>query len=180
MECRGILDRPDVGYLSQLEALRYCEVGAYYKTPRNPVWVVVSTSHFTVLFSGLAALRESKYDAILERCCRDFKSAKRGEDNGFILSTKLGKGIGRPEPDGWRRGGKYQGEGAGGSAEGERHRNCSLGRLLEDGQPAAFKGDTEVCFGGVQGTATALAEVRDPDPLMITQFRYPPLIYIYI
>ncbi|BFY98994.1 hypothetical protein BsWGS_02034 [Bradybaena similaris] len=31
----------------------YCtQVGSYYKTPKNPIWVVCSESHFTVLFSA--------------------------------------------------------------------------------------------------------------------------------
>ena len=50
LSCHGIQARPAVGYLSALEALRYCEVGGYYKTPRFPIWVVGSTSHFSVLF----------------------------------------------------------------------------------------------------------------------------------
>lgn len=48
---RGILEQPEIGYLSQLEALRYFEVGLFYKNPRFPVWIVGSQSHFTVLFS---------------------------------------------------------------------------------------------------------------------------------
>lgn len=47
LTCRGIQQRPAVGYLSQLEALHYCEVGGYYKSPAFPIWVIGSTSHFS-------------------------------------------------------------------------------------------------------------------------------------
>jgi hypothetical protein len=43
--------RPPIGYLTQLEALRYLTVGSYYKIPELPIWVIGSQSHFTVLFS---------------------------------------------------------------------------------------------------------------------------------
>ena len=47
---RGIPARGNVGYLSHLEALRYCQVGRFYKFPKFPIWVVGSSSHFTLLF----------------------------------------------------------------------------------------------------------------------------------
>ncbi len=47
---RGVSRPPPVGYLTQLEAMRYTEVGSFFKNPTSPVWVVGSTSHFTVLF----------------------------------------------------------------------------------------------------------------------------------
>jgi hypothetical protein len=50
LTCRGIQSRSAIGYLSILESLRYCEVGGYYKSPTFPIWIVGSTSHFSVLF----------------------------------------------------------------------------------------------------------------------------------
>ena len=50
LTCHGIQARSAIGYLSMLESLRYCEVGGYYKNPLFPIWVVGSTSHFSVLF----------------------------------------------------------------------------------------------------------------------------------
>lgn len=91
MVCRGIQARPTIGYLTQLEALRYCEVGSYYKTPKVPIWVVGSTSHFTVVFGELSSLNESQSDQILEECRRAFKSMEGGEENGFIPASKLGE-----------------------------------------------------------------------------------------
>ena len=51
LKLRGVPARPPIGYLTHLEALRYVQVGTHYKTPLYPIWVVGSSSHFTVLFS---------------------------------------------------------------------------------------------------------------------------------
>ena len=83
LTCRGIQSRPVVGYLTQLEALRYCESGGYYKSPFYPIWVVGSTSHFTVLFGDASCLKECKSDELLEKCRRAFKAVDNDE-NGFI------------------------------------------------------------------------------------------------
>jgi len=48
---RNCVSRSSVGYLTHLEALRYCQVGNFLKVPAFPIWVLGSTSHFTVLFS---------------------------------------------------------------------------------------------------------------------------------
>jgi ubiquitin carboxyl-terminal hydrolase MINDY-3/4 len=89
MVCRGIQSRPAIGYLTQLEAMRYCEVGGYYKLPVFPIWVVGSTSHFTVLFGDPASLKESKSDMLLDECRRAFKAVEGGEENGFIQTDQL-------------------------------------------------------------------------------------------
>jgi ubiquitin carboxyl-terminal hydrolase MINDY-3/4 len=90
LTCRGIQSRPTIGYLSQLESLRYCEVGGYYKSPKFPIWVVGSTSHFTILFGDASCLKESESDLLLEKCRRAFKAVEGGEENGFISSKHLG------------------------------------------------------------------------------------------
>ena len=89
MICQGIQSQPNIGYLSQLESLRYCEVGGFYKSPKFPIWVVGSTSHFTVLFGLSSAIKESKSDMLLEQCRRAFKGVEGGEENGFITSPQL-------------------------------------------------------------------------------------------
>ncbi len=101
--CRGLQSRPAIGYLSILESLRYCEVGGYYKSPLFPIWIVGSTSHFTVLFgdevrhdrrgaspnSGAffslhyfslpkQCLVESNSDLLLEKCRRAFQKVEGG------------------------------------------------------------------------------------------------------
>lgn len=88
--CRGIQKRPVIGYLTQLESMRYLEVGGYYKTPRFPIWVVGSTSHFTVLFGDAACLKESASDVLLEKVRRAFKRMDGGEENGFLQTRQLG------------------------------------------------------------------------------------------
>ncbi|XP_035508564.1 probable ubiquitin carboxyl-terminal hydrolase MINDY-4 isoform X1 [Morone saxatilis] len=47
---KGIKGDCDVGLLSLFEHYNICKVGAYLKTPRYPIWVVCSESHFSVLF----------------------------------------------------------------------------------------------------------------------------------
>ncbi|KAL3780725.1 hypothetical protein HJC23_001007 [Cyclotella cryptica] len=93
LTCRGIQQRPAIGYLSQLESLRYCEVGGYFKSPIFPIWVIGSTSHFSVLFGDEACLRESQSDLLLERCRRAFKKVEGGGESGFISADKLGEVV---------------------------------------------------------------------------------------
>ncbi|KAL9182959.1 hypothetical protein ACHAXT_004238 [Thalassiosira profunda] len=83
--CWGIQRRPAVGYLSALESLRYCEVGNYYKCPLFPIWVVGSTSHFSVVFGDERCLKESKSDILLERCRRAFKKSDGDEKLGDVM-----------------------------------------------------------------------------------------------
>lgn len=48
---KGIPSRCPIGFLTILEAMRYSKVGSYLKYPSNPIWVIGSSSHYTVLFS---------------------------------------------------------------------------------------------------------------------------------
>ncbi|XP_060606069.1 probable ubiquitin carboxyl-terminal hydrolase MINDY-4 [Ruditapes philippinarum] len=50
MILKGVVSRCDVGLLSLFEHYKSCQVGTYLKTPRYPIWVVCSESHFSVLF----------------------------------------------------------------------------------------------------------------------------------
>ncbi|XP_013914679.1 PREDICTED: protein FAM188B-like [Thamnophis sirtalis] len=47
---KGIAGRSNIGLLSLFEHYDVCQVGCYLKTPRFPIWVVCSESHFSVLF----------------------------------------------------------------------------------------------------------------------------------
>ncbi|XP_012860120.2 probable ubiquitin carboxyl-terminal hydrolase MINDY-4 [Echinops telfairi] len=47
---KGIAARSDVGFLSLFEHYSVCQVGCFLKTPKFPIWVVCSESHFSVLF----------------------------------------------------------------------------------------------------------------------------------
>ncbi|XP_061180433.1 probable ubiquitin carboxyl-terminal hydrolase MINDY-4 [Saccostrea echinata] len=48
---KGITGRSNIGLLSLFEHYKSCQVGTYLKTPKYPIWVVCSESHFSVLFS---------------------------------------------------------------------------------------------------------------------------------
>lgn len=49
---KGIPAQATVGFLSLFEAYEYLVVGSYLKTPRVPIWVVCSESHYSVLFAS--------------------------------------------------------------------------------------------------------------------------------
>ncbi|CAM9138776.1 unnamed protein product, partial [Discosporangium mesarthrocarpum] len=87
---KGIPSRPPVGYLSHLEALRYLQVGSYYKSPLDPVWVIGSTSHFTIMFAvDRAVITETESEKLLEQVSRAFKAADT-QEAGFIEVSQLG------------------------------------------------------------------------------------------
>ena len=59
------------------------------KTPVNPVWIVGSQSHFSVLFAtGREAIEETYSDRLLERVRRGFRVVDV-EESGFIQMTSL-------------------------------------------------------------------------------------------
>ena len=47
---RGIDSRAEIGFLSLFEHYENIAVGSHLKSPRLPIWVVCSESHYTVLF----------------------------------------------------------------------------------------------------------------------------------
>ena len=48
---RGITNQSEVGLLSLFEHYDSIKIGEFYKSPKFPIWLVCSESHFTVLFS---------------------------------------------------------------------------------------------------------------------------------
>jgi hypothetical protein len=104
ISCNGPQSQSTIGYLTQLEVLRYCSVGSFFKSPKFPIWIVGSTSHFTVLFGPEECLVESQSDVLLEKCRNAFKSIDNAEENGYIsvdsldqvlkkLDLNLGSGV---------------------------------------------------------------------------------------
>lgn len=88
---KGVQDRSDVGYLTHLESMRYCQVGSFYKNPNYPIWVVGSSSHFTVLFSLDSRVNaETDEEMLLSRVKREFRQADY-EENGYIPVDRLGE-----------------------------------------------------------------------------------------
>ncbi|KAJ7319204.1 hypothetical protein OS493_036367 [Desmophyllum pertusum] len=48
---KGLEKQSDIGLMSLFEHYKSCEVGVNFKTPKYPIWVICSESHFSVLFS---------------------------------------------------------------------------------------------------------------------------------
>jgi len=87
---QGIPKQSEVGYLTLLESLSYSKVGAHYKMPKNPIWVVGSQTHYTVLFAldpGVGKMSEHERK---ERDLRGFWNELDPEEEGFIQPEKLG------------------------------------------------------------------------------------------
>ncbi|KAG7187895.1 hypothetical protein KM043_013864 [Ampulex compressa] len=81
LKLRGIDKQNRVGFLALLEHLRYCEVGTFLKSPSNPVWVIGSETHLSVLFSTEQSLVSLETPA--EQAKRVFKRFDP-EGNNFI------------------------------------------------------------------------------------------------
>uniref|UniRef100_A0A8C3W5U2 Ubiquitin carboxyl-terminal hydrolase MINDY n=1 Tax=Catagonus wagneri TaxID=51154 RepID=A0A8C3W5U2_9CETA len=64
---KGIATRSDIGFLSLFEHYNVCQVGCFLKTPRFPIWVVCSESHFSILFSlQLELLRDWRTERLFD------------------------------------------------------------------------------------------------------------------
>lgn len=48
---KGVHKQCDVGFLTFFEHFGYFSVGENLKTPRLPIWIVCSESHYSILFS---------------------------------------------------------------------------------------------------------------------------------
>ncbi|KAK9505298.1 hypothetical protein O3M35_009386 [Rhynocoris fuscipes] len=86
LKLKGIQQQSKVGFLTLLEHLRYCEVGSFLKNPINPVWVLGSETHLTVLFSFEKRLVCAETPSEVAR--RIFKSFDP-EGNNFISADLL-------------------------------------------------------------------------------------------
>lgn len=81
---KGIGNRSTVGFLTLLEFLRYSKVGDNYKSPEFPVWVIGSSSHYTVLFALNPTVGQmTAEDKVLSRAKAAFLELDP-EENGFI------------------------------------------------------------------------------------------------
>ncbi|NP_001342464.1 ubiquitin carboxyl-terminal hydrolase MINDY-3 isoform b [Mus musculus] len=86
MQLLGIHEQAAVGFLTLMEALRYCKVGSYLKSPKFPIWIVGSETHLTVFFAKDMALVAP--EAPSEQARRVFQTYDP-EDNGFIADSLL-------------------------------------------------------------------------------------------
>ena len=57
---KGVHTQSEIGMLSLFEHYGSCKIGDYYKTPKFPIWLICSESHFTVVF-GLNFKLASKF-----------------------------------------------------------------------------------------------------------------------
>jgi hypothetical protein len=87
---KGVPEDTDVlvGYLSELEALRYVTVGWRLKNPKFPIWVIGSPSHYTVLFGFERRIVYVKAsDRIRAAVCSHFASLQL--DEGLMDTSNL-------------------------------------------------------------------------------------------
>ncbi|KAG4065491.1 hypothetical protein HA402_009052 [Bradysia odoriphaga] len=86
LKLRGLSQQPDIGFITLMEQMRYCTVGSFYKNPKNPVWIMGSETHLTVLFSNEKRLVSAETPSEIAR--RVFKSFDP-EGNNFIPTPVL-------------------------------------------------------------------------------------------
>uniref|UniRef100_A0A1L8DAV1 Ubiquitin carboxyl-terminal hydrolase MINDY n=1 Tax=Nyssomyia neivai TaxID=330878 RepID=A0A1L8DAV1_9DIPT len=86
LKLRGINQQSDIGFITTMEQMRYCTVGSFYKNPKNPVWVMASETHLSVLFSTEKRLVSPETPSEIAR--RVFKSYDP-DGNNFIPSVVL-------------------------------------------------------------------------------------------
>lgn len=86
LDLTGILKKSEVGFLSYLECLRYLEVGENLKSPRNPIWLLGSETHITLIFSKDKRL--VKPASPREKAILAFKELDK-ENCGFLPTSSL-------------------------------------------------------------------------------------------
>lgn len=86
LKLKGITQQSDIGFITLMEQMQYCTVGFFYKNPKNPVWVMGSETHLTVLFSNERRLVSPETPSELaRRVFRQFDT----EGSNFIPSPLL-------------------------------------------------------------------------------------------
>ncbi|XP_068616499.1 ubiquitin carboxyl-terminal hydrolase MINDY-3 [Brachionichthys hirsutus] len=86
MKLHGIHKQASVGFLTLMESLRYCKVGAFFKSPKFPIWILGSETHLSVFFTKETSLVGPVPPS--EQARRVFQSFDP-EDNGFIPDSLL-------------------------------------------------------------------------------------------
>ncbi|XP_008321570.1 ubiquitin carboxyl-terminal hydrolase MINDY-3 isoform X1 [Cynoglossus semilaevis] len=86
MKLHGIHKQASVGFLTLMESLRYCKVGAFLKSPKFPIWILGSETHLSVFFTKEMSLVGPESPS--EQARRVFQSYDP-EDNGFIPESLL-------------------------------------------------------------------------------------------
>ncbi|MCO5608190.1 hypothetical protein L7F22_062396 [Adiantum nelumboides] len=90
MTVKGIPSKVEVGFLTLLEAFKYCTVGQFLKRPKFPIWVVGSESHYTVLFALQSSIQDENELEDRERRIRQaFDSHDQSGGGGFIVASSM-------------------------------------------------------------------------------------------
>ncbi|CAH8540734.1 unnamed protein product [Schistosoma bovis] len=90
---KGISRQPKTGFLTFVEAMRYCEVGWFLKNPYYPVWILGSETHLTVLASPDMSLVsknvKSEINSIsgLRQAEAEFNYLSPDQDTGGFISS---------------------------------------------------------------------------------------------
>lgn len=85
MFVKGILTPVEVGFLTLLESLNFCKVGQSLKSPKWPIWVVGSESHYTVLFALDPRVQdENEFEGRETTIRRAFDAQDQSGGGGFI------------------------------------------------------------------------------------------------
>lgn len=87
---QGVPSQPEVGLITMLEHLRYCDVGSFLKRPKYPVWVVGSESHYTVLYCENENMQDlDKGEDMRKRAKERFDALDESGGGGFIPAEAL-------------------------------------------------------------------------------------------
>ncbi|CAN0881838.1 Ubiquitin carboxyl-terminal hydrolase MINDY-3 [Linum grandiflorum] len=85
MFLKGISSGVEVGFLTLLESLNFCKVGQHLKTPKWPIWVVGSESHYTVLFAlDTSVQEENELEERESQIRKAFDAQDQSGGGGFI------------------------------------------------------------------------------------------------
>lgn len=84
LKLKGIPKQSNIGFLSLLESMRYCEVGSFFKCPKDPIWLLASETHITVLFTK----ENVDCKRPVDNAIRIFQAFDT-QENGFIERNKL-------------------------------------------------------------------------------------------
>ncbi|KAG4984095.1 hypothetical protein JHK87_028844 [Glycine soja] len=85
MFVKGISRYVEVGFLTLLESLNFCKVGQFLKSPKWPIWVVGSESHYTVLFAlDPSVQNENELEGRETQIRKAFDAQDQSGGGGFI------------------------------------------------------------------------------------------------
>jgi len=82
---------PLVGFLSELEPMRYLCVGTLYKHPEYPIWVLGSPTHYTLIFSARRSDAQLSEAAQLEQKAKKVFVDSAVDEGGLAMASSLGK-----------------------------------------------------------------------------------------